>query len=152
MLDPTPVLQSALAGVEVLWSTPLAATIPWWQWAIPAAISGLGTWLGYRGAGQAADAQLSAADRAMAAAEKRDDAMRSMAGAASAQGFERTLANMGTRYNTFALPILNRWGTGWPTQGQYTASLRGRGGGSGLPPELGGTPTPGKNLGQMGGG
>jgi len=97
--------------------------------AIISAAASLGSgWLASRGAGNAADRQLTASREAQTSAER-------MAAAQALIGnrnMERTLGAMiaraGTNYGTFRLPILNRHGTGWPTQQQYEASLRGGGG------------------------
>jgi hypothetical protein len=116
MLDP--IVQAALAETELM------LAIPWP--AIIAGLTGLGSsWLNYRGASSAAERQLEELRRSRESSERLTGAELLLQNRWREQQFERTLAAMGARYGTFRLPILNRWGTGWPSQDEYMQNLRG---------------------------
>lgn len=129
--SPAPELKAALESVSILWGiVPLpavggaaATAIPWGK--VLGLLGTLGaSWLGYRGAGKAGDRQAEALDKARESAER----MALLQALLGNRGVERSLGAMisraGTNYGTFKLPLLKRWGTGWPSQEQYEGSLR----------------------------
>jgi hypothetical protein len=82
-----------------------------------------GAWLNYRGAGRAGDAELEAYRLAQESAERMSREEREERARLIDQSYDRTLGAMSGRY-AMRLPLLNRWGTGWPTPQGYEALIR----------------------------
>ena len=98
---------------------------PWLPAAITAAGMLFASWLQSRSVSGSEQSRLSSNAAAQASTEKIFRAEQAARDRRRRENREQTLAAMGTRYNTYRLPILNRHGTGWPTQEQYVNSLRG---------------------------